>query len=121
MKPTLSLSKEKIKILLLENIHPQARTILNQSGYHNVESIDVALSQTQLIEKIQTVHMLGIRSRSVIDQKILDHADKLIAILNGEQPLLCQSINWIQAVSIIHSPIGTIKPVSSATEINLSG
>jgi D-3-phosphoglycerate dehydrogenase len=80
MKTKLSLSKEKIKILLLENIHPQAKIILNQNGYHNVESIDSTISQSELIGKIKSVHMLGIRSRTIIDQKILNQADKLIAI-----------------------------------------
>jgi D-3-phosphoglycerate dehydrogenase / 2-oxoglutarate reductase len=80
MKTNLSLAKEKIKILLLENIHPQAKIILDQNGYHNVESIDSAISQGDLISKIKSVHMLGIRSRTLIDQRILDHADKLIAI-----------------------------------------
>ena len=80
MNTNLSLAKEKIKILLLENIHPQAKIILDQNGYHNVESIDSAISQSDLISKIKSVHMLGIRSRSIIDQKILDHANKLIAI-----------------------------------------
>ncbi len=80
MNNTLSLSKDKIKILLLENIHPQAENIFRQNGYFEVETTNSALTQSQLVRKIRTAHMIGIRSGTLVNQDILDHANKLIAI-----------------------------------------
>lgn len=80
MNNTFSLSKDKIKILLLENIHPKAENMFRQNGYFNVETTNYALTQSQLVRKIQTAHMIGIRSGTLVNQDILDHANKLIAI-----------------------------------------
>ncbi len=80
MKNLLSLSKDKIKILLYENIHQQAIKVFNQNGYTNIETMGAASSETSLIDKVQAAHLIGIRSGTTIDQKILDRASKLIAI-----------------------------------------
>ena len=80
MNNTFSLSKDKIKILMLENIHPQAENMFRQNGYFNVETINSALTQSELIRKTQTAHIIGIRSGTLISPDILDHANKLITI-----------------------------------------
>ena len=75
-----SLSKEKIKILLLENLHDNALSYFESSDYSNVECLKDSYDGKELIEKIQDVHLLGIRSKTQITSEILEHAHKLIAI-----------------------------------------
>lgn len=75
-----SLSKDKIKILLLEGLHQSAVDTFTQAGYNNIESIKTSLSEDELIEKIKNVHFIGIRSRSNLNAKVLAAAEKLVGI-----------------------------------------
>ncbi|MCF6768156.1 phosphoglycerate dehydrogenase [Thiotrichales bacterium 19S11-10] len=75
-----SLDKDKIKVLLLENINQQAVDTFKQSGYQNIEHIKNALSEEELIEKLQNVRLLGVRSRTQLTDKVLSKAEKLIGI-----------------------------------------
>jgi D-3-phosphoglycerate dehydrogenase len=75
-----SLAKEKIKILLLEGLHPSALEELKLKGYSNIESLKTSLSESELIKKIADVHFIGIRSRTQLTDKVLNHAKKLVAI-----------------------------------------
>ncbi|MDO6565174.1 phosphoglycerate dehydrogenase [Amphritea sp. 1_MG-2023] len=80
MNRMTSLDKQKIKFLLLEGVHQSAIDTLKAAGYTNIDYITTALSEAELIERIKDVHFLGIRSRSQINQTVLDSADKLMAI-----------------------------------------
>lgn len=76
-----SFPKEKIKILLLEGIHPAAVELLRKAGYTQIEAHKQALSEQQLIEKMQAgVHILGIRSKTQVTPTVLEHAPRLLAI-----------------------------------------
>lgn len=75
-----SYPRSKIKILLLENISDAAAAELEQSGYAEIERVKGALSERDLIEAVKGVHILGIRSKTQISEKILENADKLLAI-----------------------------------------
>ncbi len=75
-----SYPKEKIKILFLENISDVAVGNFRRHGYVQVEKISKALTEEQLIEEIKDVHILGIRSKTLITKKILEAAKKLQAI-----------------------------------------
>lgn len=75
-----SLSKDKIRILLLEGVHDNAIREFQERGYTNIESLPRALDEAELIEKIQGVHMLGIRSRTRITDKVLAAANRLMTI-----------------------------------------
>jgi len=76
----LSLSKNKINILLLEGIHDHAVAELASRGYTNVERLPKALDEDQLVEKIRNVHFLGIRSRTQLTQRVLEAAKKLFSV-----------------------------------------
>jgi D-3-phosphoglycerate dehydrogenase len=78
--PETSLDKQKIKILLLEGIHPTALQTLNSAGYTRIESLAGSITEQELCEKIAGVHILGIRSRTQITPRVIEAADKLIAI-----------------------------------------
>ena len=75
-----SLAKEKIKILLLEGVHPSALEELKAKGYSNIEYLKTSLAESELIEKIKDVHFIGIRSRTQLTETVLSHANKLVAI-----------------------------------------
>lgn len=76
----LSLTKDKIRILLLEGVHENAVRSLEKNGYRNVELLPGALEESELKEKIADAHMVGIRSRSQLTSGVLDAAEKLMAI-----------------------------------------
>ncbi len=75
----ISFPKHRIKILLLENVHPDAFERLTGDGF-TVETISHSLTEADLIEKIKDVHVLGIRSKTQVTQKVIDSADKLMAV-----------------------------------------
>lgn len=79
MPRALSYPKTKIKILLLENIHEIAVDRLRREGY-DVEVVKKALTQEELIETIQDVSVLGIRSKTEINSAVLLRAKKLLSI-----------------------------------------
>ena len=75
-----SLEKEKIKILLLEGVHPSAVEILQAEGYSNIEYHKGSLPDDELIEAVKGVHFIGIRSRSQLTEAVFAAADKLVAV-----------------------------------------
>lgn len=74
-----SYPKNKIKVLLLENIHPDAVSAFQSEAYQ-VESVVGALDEAELCERIKGVHIVGIRSKTNITKKVLDAADKLLGV-----------------------------------------
>jgi D-3-phosphoglycerate dehydrogenase len=76
---TLSYPKNRIKVLLLENIHPRATSILREEGYQ-VESLTHSLNEDELKEAIRGVSVLGIRSKTQVTAAVLKNADRLISI-----------------------------------------
>ncbi len=75
----LSYPKNRIKILLLENVHPAAFENLSEEGF-SVELVKHSLPEEELIERIKGVHVLGIRSKTLVTQKVLDAANKLMVV-----------------------------------------
>ncbi len=75
-----SLSKDKIKILLLEGVHQTALDSLRGNGYTNIEYLKTSLPEDELIEKIKDVHFVGLRSRTQLTEKVLKSAEKLVAV-----------------------------------------
>ncbi|MEP7147905.1 MAG: phosphoglycerate dehydrogenase [Acidobacteriota bacterium] len=75
-----SYPKDKIKILLLENISDAAVGELKGYGYAVVEKINGALSEEELMKAVKGVHLLGIRSKTKITKNVIEAADKLLAI-----------------------------------------
>ncbi len=69
----------KKRVLLLENIHADARALLTEHGFH-VESHQKAMSEPDLIRAIKGVSYLGIRSKTRVTQSVIDAADSLECI-----------------------------------------
>ncbi len=80
LKKSYSLSKEKIKVLLLEGPHENAIKLFNNNDYTNLKLIKSSLDEKELIETIKDVHIIGIRSRTNLTAEVMRHANKLIAI-----------------------------------------
>nr|WP_297348101.1 phosphoglycerate dehydrogenase [uncultured Glaciecola sp.] len=76
----VSLPKEKIKILLLEGLHPSTLETLQANGYTNIETLTTSLTEDELINKIKNVHFIGIRSRTQLNEKVIAAAKKLVAV-----------------------------------------
>ncbi|KAK5663099.1 hypothetical protein OQA88_6515 [Cercophora sp. LCS_1] len=70
---------EDIKILLLENVNQTGRDILTAQGYQ-VEFHKSSLPEDQLIQKIRDVHVIGIRSKTKLSEKVLREAKNLLVI-----------------------------------------
>ncbi|MGB1877135.1 MAG: phosphoglycerate dehydrogenase [Rhodospirillaceae bacterium] len=76
----LSLPKDKIKVLLLENVHANAIEVFKRQGYGQVEEVGEALDESELKERIVDAHMIGIRSRTQITDSVLSVAERLMAV-----------------------------------------
>ena len=75
----LSYPKNKINVLLLEKVDKVAYDLFKEEGY-NVESLDGSLDEKDLIKKIKDVSILGIRSKTIISDKVIKSSNKLLAI-----------------------------------------
>lgn len=75
----ISYPKNRIKILLLENVHPDAFSKLSGDGF-TVETVSRSLSEDELIEKLEEVHVLGIRSKTQVTRKVIEAAEKLMVV-----------------------------------------
>ncbi len=65
---------------MLEGIHPSALKLFNDHGYNDIEISKASINENDLIEKIKVVHLLGIRSKTQLTEKILNAASRLIGI-----------------------------------------
>ena len=79
MNKAISYPKNRIKVLLLENIHEDAEKILKNEGY-NVSTYSGAMDEEELSERIKDVSVLGIRSKTHLTAKVLQNANRLIAV-----------------------------------------
>ncbi len=79
MKKT-SLDKSKIKVLLLEGVHPSAVKLFETDGYTQVEYHEKSLPEAQLAKALSNAYVLGIRSATQLTEPLLRQASKLIAV-----------------------------------------
>ena len=79
MTHVTSYPKERIKVLLLENIHPSAAQLMSQDGL-SVEVLSTALGEQELCKKIEDVHLLGIRSKTRVTPKVLEAGRRLLSV-----------------------------------------
>ncbi|KAK5993152.1 D-3-phosphoglycerate dehydrogenase 1 [Cladobotryum mycophilum] len=104
---------QDIKILLLENINQSGRDILKQQGYQ-VEALKTSLPEDQLIEKIRDVHVIGIRSKTKLTEKVLHEAKNLLVV-----GCFCIGTNQVdldyaarQGVAVFNSPFANSRSVA---------
>lgn len=109
-----SFPKDKIKILLLEGVHPMAINLLKQAGYASIESLPNTLTEDELAAKIKDVHVLGIRSKTKLTTKLLEKAEKLQTV-----GAFCIGTNGIdmstateKGVAVFNSPFSNTRSVA---------
>jgi len=113
-KKSTSYPKEKINILFLENISDRAVEHFKDQGYVNVKKLSGALSEEELIKAVKDVHLLGIRSKTVVTEKVLQAASKLQAI-----GCFCIGVNQVDlkaatryGVTVFNAPYSNTRSVA---------
>ena len=80
MSERLSMAKDKIRVLLLENINDSAVALFQAAGYTNLTRLTKALDGKALREALEGAHILGIRSRTQLTDEVFAAADRLMAV-----------------------------------------
>lgn len=116
MPRAFSYPKHRIKVLLLENIHPVAVEILRSEGF-SVSTGAGALDEEELIEQIKGVSILGIRSKTHVTERVLQAADRLMTI-----GAFCIGTNQIdleaaakRGVAVFNAPFSNTRSVVELT------
>jgi D-3-phosphoglycerate dehydrogenase len=74
-----SYPRSRMRVLLLENVHPDAVARFRDEGYE-VETETGALDEAGLAERLKGVHVLGLRSKTLLTRRALEGADRLLAV-----------------------------------------
>lgn len=75
-----SLDKAKIKVLLLEGVHPSAVDAFRRDGYTRIELHPKSLPEPKLLAAIHDAYLVGIRSATRLSARVLENAPRLIGI-----------------------------------------
>ena len=114
MKQHTTFPKEKIKMLMLEGVHSSALKLFNDHGYNDIEVSKASMTENELVEKIKNIHLLGIRSKTQLSEKILNAANKLIGI--GAYCIGTNQINMNAAIengiAVFNSPFSNTRSVA---------
>lgn len=79
LNTAISYPKNRINVLLLENVHPSAVDAMRAEGF-NVEVYPAGLDEDELCEKIRNVSVLGIRSKTQVTSRVFENANRLMVI-----------------------------------------
>lgn len=103
----------RIKVVLLENIHSRGVEILEAAGYH-VECHDRAYSGSQLIDVAGDAHLVGLRSKTVLTSEFFANARRLWGV-----GAFCIGTNQIDleaavaaGVPVFNEPFGNTRSVA---------
>jgi len=78
--PTNSLDKSKIKILLLEGVHPTGLDALKKDGYSDIDCHPKSLPESKLIAALRDAYFIGIRSQTQLTANVINSAERLMGI-----------------------------------------
>lgn len=111
-----SVPLHKIKVVLLEGIHPVAEAMLRQAGY-TVEAHAKSLTGDALVAAIADAHMVGIRSRTKLTDAVLAQARKLWAVgcfcIGTDQVDLAAAAD--RGVTVFNAPFSNTRSVAEKT------
>ncbi|MDT5261108.1 MAG: D-3-phosphoglycerate dehydrogenase / 2-oxoglutarate reductase [Acidobacteriota bacterium] len=109
-----SYPRDKIKILLLENVSESATRALIDGGYTGIKKISGALSEEELAEAVRGVHILGIRSKTRVTERVFAAADRLLAV-----GCFCIGVNQVDlkagaasGVAVFNAPYSNTRSVA---------
>lgn len=106
---SISYPKNRIKALLLENVHSNAVESFEREGYQ-VETYPGAMDEAELAERIRGVSVLGIRSKTNVTAKVLENANRLLSI-----GAFCIGTNQIDLVSCMQKGVSVFNAPYSNT------
>jgi D-3-phosphoglycerate dehydrogenase len=111
-----SYPKDKIRVVLLENIHPRAAEIFESDNFQ-VTRIAKAHEGPKLIELAKDAHILGIRSQSQVRADIVKGCPRLLSI-----GCFCIGTNQVDSKStgvagipVFNSPFSNTRSVAELT------
>lgn len=111
--PETSFPKNKIRFLLLENIHASAHALVNEQGF-SLDACSGALAEPELIERIRDVHILGIRSKTQVTDRVLAEARRLLAVgafCIGTNQIALEAANR-RGVPVFNAPFSNTRSVA---------
>ncbi|MGH8415191.1 MAG: phosphoglycerate dehydrogenase [Gammaproteobacteria bacterium] len=109
LRAALSYPKNRLKVLLLENIHADAVATFEKEGYA-VETVGGSLEETALSQRLTDVSILGIRSKTQLTQGALTSAKRLLAV-----GAFCIGTNQIDLAACEHKGIAVFNAPFSNT------
>ncbi|RHY91184.1 hypothetical protein DYB37_002199 [Aphanomyces astaci] len=118
-RPT-SFPLKKVKVVLLENIHPRAIEIFENEGY-TIETYKGALSGQELIDVAGDANILGIRSKTQLDRSFFEsigwHNHRLWAVgcfcIGTNQVDLAGAAKY--GVPVFNAPFSNTRSVAEKT------
>jgi D-3-phosphoglycerate dehydrogenase / 2-oxoglutarate reductase len=110
MDPKTSYPKDKINVVLLENISENAVKNFKIAGYSHVTKLTKALPEEELIQVIRNCHILGIRSKTSVTPRVLEAAQKLQAI-----GCFCIGVNQVNLEAAIQHGVAVFNAPYSNT------
>ena len=116
MNDKLSFPKSKVKILLLEGIHPAATECFAEADYKTATNKS-AFSEEELMKAISDVHILGIRSKTLVTKKVLEAAKNLLAVgcyCIGTNQVSLQNAS-AHGVAVFNAPFSNTRSVAELT------
>lgn len=113
---TLSYPKNRIKVLLLENPDVRAAELFRAEGYQ-VEEVKGGLDEDELIQRIEGVSILGIRSKTQVTERVLAAANRLISIgafcIGTNQIALDEAMR--RGIAVFNAPFSNTRSVVELT------
>ena len=107
-----SYPKHKIDVLLLEGVHEDAVRLFENEGYR-VTYHTSAMTEDELCKAIKNTQILGLRSKTQVTKKVLEHGNKLLCI--GAFCIGTNQINLDEAskhgVAVFNAPYSNTRSV----------
>ncbi len=117
-----SFPKDKIRVVLLENIHPLGRAMLEAEGF-SVEAMAGAPDEAALLRLVADAHAIGIRSKTDVTPAVLAAAPRLLTV-----GCFCIGTNQVdlagarrQGVPVFNSPFSNTRSVAELTIAEIIG
>jgi D-3-phosphoglycerate dehydrogenase / 2-oxoglutarate reductase len=111
--PSSLRERPRTRVLLLENVHASALEAFGVHGF-DVESRKGAIKEDELIRALPGVHLLGIRSKTRITERVLAAADSLLSV-----GCFCIGVNQVdvaaanrRGVPVFNAPFSNTRSVA---------
>lgn len=109
-----SYPRSKIKILLLENVSDAAAEEFRRRGYTGLTKLSGALGEQDLVEAVRGVHILGVRSKTRVTERVVAAADRLLGV-----GCFCIGVNQVDlkaatagGVAVFNAPYSNTRSVA---------